>query len=266
MFSSLRDPSRWMSVLFALMVGLVSADGATYTVKSGDTLYSIATRNKTTVSKLMSANGISDPRKLRVGQRLTLTSGGSASSRPAVKTSTEGRGKRVIIDPGHGGRDRGAVWGGVRESTLNYRVAGKLESILRQRGYSTTMTRRSDVFVSLSRRAAIANNYRNAIFVSIHFNATRESWVRGAETYYAGAQGRSLATSIQREMVQRLNLRNRGVRLARFTVLMQTRCPAVLVECGFISNSSERRRCTTSSYQSTAALAIAEGIRRYRWR
>ena len=264
MFPSLRVSSRWLSVFSALMMGLLSAQGATYTVKSGDTLYSIATRHKTTVSKLMSANGISDPRKLRIGQRLKLTSGGTSSS--AVRVSKEGAGKRVIIDPGHGGRDRGAVWGGVRESTLNYRVATKLESILRQRGYSTTMTRRSDVFVSLSRRASIANRYRNAIFVSIHFNATRETWVRGAETYYAGAAGRSLASSIQRELVQRLKLRNRGVRLARFTVQMQTKCPAVLVECGFISNASERSRCATSSYQSTAALAIAEGIRRYRWR
>ena len=172
----------------------------------------------------------------------------------------------MVIDPGHGGRDRGAVWGGVRESDLNMRVANKLEYYLKKRGYTTVMTRRSDTFVSLTRRAVIANARRNSIFVSIHFNATRETWVRGAETYYVGSAGRSLALSIQRQLVKRLNLRNRGVRMGRFTVLMQTNCPAVLVECGFISNASERKRCATSSYHSTAALAIAEGISGYRWR
>ncbi|MEO1845505.1 MAG: N-acetylmuramoyl-L-alanine amidase, partial [Akkermansiaceae bacterium] len=82
----------------------------------------------------------------------------------------------------------------------------------------------------------------------------------------AGSAGRSLANSIQRELVRRCRVKNRGVRFARFTVLVQTRCPAVLVECGFISNASERARCATSSYQSSAALAIAEGITKYRWR
>ena len=165
-------------------------DAATYTVKSGDTLYSIAKRHGTTDKKLMAANGISDPRKLRVGQRLTLSSSGKSSSSSTSRTSSVGRGKRVIIDAGHGGRDKGAIWGGVRESDLNMRVANKLEYLLKRNGYSTTMTRRSDVFISLSRRAAIANQYRNAIFVSIHFNATRETWVRGAETFYAGSRGR----------------------------------------------------------------------------
>ncbi|NNC89532.1 MAG: N-acetylmuramoyl-L-alanine amidase, partial [Akkermansiaceae bacterium] len=181
--------------------------------------------------------------------------------------SRVGAGKRVVIDPGHGGRDYGAFYSGVRESHLNLRVAQKLEYELKKRGYSTSMTRRSDVFLSLSRRAAMANRYRNAIFVSIHFNATRASWVRGAETFYAGSsRGRALASAIQSQLVKKLKVRNRGVRFSRFTVLTATKCPAVLVECGFISNASERKRCNTSSYQSSAALAIAEGITRYRWR
>jgi N-acetylmuramoyl-L-alanine amidase len=102
--------------------------------------------------------------------------------------------------------------------------------------------------------------------VSIHFNATRNSWVRGAETFYAGAAGRQLASSIHRELASKCQMKNRGVRFARFSVLVQTKCPAVLVECGFISNPSERARCVTSSFQTTAAQAIAEGIRKYRWR
>jgi len=269
MLSSLRIPLLWMSALFALVVGTMVSEGATYTVRSGDTLYSIATKNKLSVSGLMKANGITDPRKLRVGQRLTLSSSGSStrssSGSSSSRVSSVGKGKWVVIDPGHGGRDQGATRSGVKESDLNLRIAGKLREQLRQRGYSVAMTRASDVFVSLSRRAVIGNQYRNAVFVSIHFNVTRETWVRGVETYYAGSQGRSLAAAIQREMVNRLRVVNRGVRSARFTVLMETKCPAVLVECGFISNSSERNRCASSSYQSMVALAIAEGITRYRW-
>ena len=89
--------------------------------------------------------------------------------------------------------------------------------------------------------------------------------MRGVETFYAGKRGKALASSIQSQMVRRLGTKNRGVRFGRFTVLTQTKCPAVLVECGFISNSAERARCSTSSYQNSAALAIADGIGRYRW-
>jgi N-acetylmuramoyl-L-alanine amidase len=262
-----------LGVMMVLVVAAPVVEGASvYKVKKGDTFYSIARAHGTTHTKLMALNGIKDPRKLRIGQRLKLSgsssSGKSSSSttKSSSKVSRVGAGKRVVIDPGHGGRDKGAIRSGVRESDLNMRVAKKLEANLKARGYSTVMTRRSDTFVSLTRRAMIANSYRNAIFVSIHFNATRETWVRGAETYYAGSAGRSLASSIQRQLVSRLRLRNRGVRMARFTVLMQTNCPAVLVECGFISNASERKRCTTSSYQTSAALAIADGIKNYRWR
>jgi N-acetylmuramoyl-L-alanine amidase len=274
MFLTLTSRLRLVVVASACLLLTGVADAASYhTVQKGDTLYSLARKYQTKVSTIMSANGISDPTKLRVGQKLRLSSGGTSASSSSASRSTSsssvrntGRGRRVIIDAGHGGRDYGAYYRGVRESDLNLRVATKLESLLKQRGYAVTMTRRSDVFISLSRRAAIANNYRNAIFVSIHFNATSASWVRGAETYYAGSsKGRALASAIQSQLVSRLKVRNRGVRFSRFTVLTATRCPAVLVECGFISNAAERQRCSTSSYQSTAALAIAEGIARYRW-
>lgn len=261
--------------LFCLMGTLVGQAAGVHVIRKGDTLYSIARANKTSVSKLKSLNGIRDHTNLQIGQRIKLSSSSSSSTAKRVatksttttsRTSNTGSGRRVVIDAGHGGRDYGAYYRGVRESDLNLRVAKKLESYLKQRGYSTTMTRRSDVFLSLSRRASIGNRYRNAIFVSIHFNATTSSWVRGVETFYAGSsKGRALASAIQGQMVRRLGTRNRGVRFRRFTVLTQTRIPAVLVECGFISNASERARCATASYQSRAALAIADGIGRYRW-
>ena len=245
--------------------------GGIHTIRKGDTLYALARQYKTSVATLKSYNGIKDHRNLQIGQRIKIPGSSSPSSsstkaQSSYPGSTVGRGKTVVIDAGHGGKDWGAYRGGVKESYLNMKVASKLEYYLKLHGYRVVMTRRSDSFLSLSRRASIANRYRNAIFVSIHFNATRNTWVRGAETFYAGAAGRQLASSIHRELARKCRMKNRGVRFARFAVLVQTKCPAVLVECGFISNSSERARCVTSSFHTTAAQAIAEGSRKYRWR
>jgi len=171
---------------------------------------------------------------------------------------------RVVIDPGHGGADKGAYWGGVRESHLNMKVAKKLEYTLKKKGISSTMTRRSDAFLSLPRRAAVANRYKGAVLVSIHFNAHTKTSVRGVETFYASGEGRKLAAQIQSRMVSRLKVSDRGVRLGKFHVLMNSRCPAVLVECGFISNSHERMRCSTDWYQATCANAITDALVYYR--
>lgn len=267
MYLPLRSRILVVSALMALFSGAFSF-GATHTIKKGENLYRLALKYKTSVNAFKAANGISDVTKLRVGQKLNIP--GSSSSKATTKkksyTSRVGAGKTVIIDPGHGGKDWGAYKGGIKESYLNMKVAQKLEWYLKQRGYRVIMTRRSNTFISLSRRAAIANRYRNSVFVSIHFNSTSSSWVRGGETFYAGSAGRPLASAIQRELVRDCKLKNRGVRFARFTVLVQTKCPAVLVECGFMSNASERARCATNSFQSTAARAIADGIGKYRWR
>ena len=169
--------------------------------------------------------------------------------------------KHVVIDAGHGGKDKGAIWGGVRESDLNLKVARKVETLLKAHGIPVTMTRRSDRWVALSRRAQISNSKHNAIFVSIHFNATTHKYVRGVETYYASSSGKRLAESIQSKMVQKLQLKNRKTRLGKqYAVLNKTTCPAVLVECGYISNYSERQKCNRLWYQSLAASAIVDGI------
>ena len=251
-------------LLALLTVGVSRA--TTHKVQQSETFYSIATKYGISVSSLMSMNGVKDPRSLQLGQTLKIPSKSSSVSSTAARTTRSTsvkRSLRVILDPGHGGRDRGAVWGGVRESDLNMRVATRAESYLKARGYTVILTRRSDSYVSLSRRAQISNQYSNAIFISIHFNASRYTSVRGAEVFYAGKRGQYLAQAIQKEMVSKLNLRNRGASYRPYTVLTQTSSPAVLVECGFISNSSERARCVTSSYQSLAAQAIVAGVERY---
>lgn len=242
-----------------------------HTVRKGDTLYSIAKANGVTVQKLMSANKNVEANNLQIGKRLVIPSATTAkkTTKVSLKTSTisrasGSRSKTVIIDPGHGGRDKGAIWGGVRESDLNLKTALKLEYYLKRAGYKVVMTRRSDRYVSLSGRGAIANRYRNAVFVSIHYNATRQTYVHGGETFHGGSkQSRYLASSLQRYLVSNCKLKNRGARYARFSVLHNTNCPAALIECGFISNSRERARCNTSSFQDAAARAILSGIERW---
>lgn len=172
-----------------------------------------------------------------------------------------GKFTRVVIDAGHGGNDNGTQWGGVRESKLTLKVAYKVAALLKAKKIPVTMTRRSDVYISKTRRAEIANRYKDVIFVSIHFNASKVVSARGVETYYASAQGRRIAVNIQRQVVKATKTRNRGVksRIA-LAVLNKTKCPAVLVECGFLSNAHERRRCNTSWYQSLVARGIVKGI------
>lgn len=170
----------------------------------------------------------------------------------------------VVIDPGHGGRDKGAYWGGVRESYLNMIVANKLSYELKARGIKTVMTRKSDRTTSKNYRTQIANKYPGSIFVSIHFNASNYTSATGIETFYLSSEGRKMASKVQGRLLRGLKGRDRGVKSANYKVLRNTNTPAILVECGFISNSAERAKCNTRWYQTMAARMIAEGLMDYR--
>ena len=166
----------------------------------------------------------------------------------------------IVLDPGHGGIDGGACWGGVREKTLTLMISQRVESILRARGFRTAMTRRSDRTVSLPSRAAVANGYRSAMLVSIHCNADPQHQARGIETFYTGSAGYRLARSIHQRLDARTTTPNRGIKRRGLTVLANSRGAAALVECGFMTSPSERRLLTTAAYQRKIAQAIAEGI------
>ncbi len=172
--------------------------------------------------------------------------------------------KYVVIDPGHGGHDIGGHSGKVYEKHLALDTAMRLEHYLKASGYRTVMTRRSDTFISLPMRAAIGNRYRNSIFVSIHYNYTWKRDVGGLETFYHSGASRSLARHIHDGMHRRVSASNRGVKFARYFVIRHARNPAVLVECGFVSNSRERARMKKGSYRNSIARGIAEGIAKYR--
>ena len=132
---------------------------------------------------------------------------------------------RVVIDPGHGGHDRGGWTGKVYEKHLALDTALRLERYLQASGYQVTMTRKSDTFISLSRRAAIGNRYRDSIFVSLHYNHTWRRSVSGLETFYYRAESKPLAEAIQQSMLRRVKASNRGAKFGRYQVLPESCCP-----------------------------------------
>jgi N-acetylmuramoyl-L-alanine amidase len=167
----------------------------------------------------------------------------------------------VVVDAGHGGKDNGAyrTFGGVEKiATLD--VAKRLSRKLRESDFKIVMTRSTDVFIPLEQRVAIENAQKNSVFVSIHFNDSRRRGIRGFETYYHSANSYDLAHRIQSKLMTIPNSANRGVHTANFRVLRLARYPAVLVECGYLSNRREGGEARDSDYREKLADRIAEAI------
>ncbi|MBB5031267.1 N-acetylmuramoyl-L-alanine amidase family protein [Prosthecobacter vanneervenii] len=171
----------------------------------------------------------------------------------------------VILDPGHGAHDRGAAIGYVYEKHLALDTARRVEQLLRKEGLKVIMSRSRDVFIPLQDRSALGNSRGNAIFVSIHYNYNRGGSGSGVETYYHFSSSYMLAAYIQAYLVQRTAMTNRGVKSANFHVIRATtKNPAVLVECGFVSNSTERSHMLTGEFRAKIAEGIAQGIVAFR--
>lgn len=172
----------------------------------------------------------------------------------------------VVIDPGHGGHDKGCQWGRVYEKHLCLDTSLRLENTLKSKGYRTAVLRRSDYFISLPQRVSMASKYRNAIFVSVHYNFTWRQEASGLETFYHSAESQALATYVQSAIIKRVRGVNRGVKFARYYVIRNTKMPAILVECGFVSNQTERDKMRKAWYRQAIADGIAEGISTFRSR
>ncbi len=166
----------------------------------------------------------------------------------------------IIIDPGHGAHDLGASDSLVYEKHINLDVSRRLERTLREMGFRTVMTRSDDTFIPLDTRASIANRYRNAIFVSVHFNSSYKNKVSGIETYYRSSESKPLADLVQREMIRNIGAVDRGVKTANFLVIKKTQHPCILVEGGFVSHAQERQAMTDPRYRQAIADSIARGI------
>ena len=183
-----------------------------------------------------------------------------AQAKRASKDS--GSSTTVVIDAGHGGYDRGGIPGQrVSEKEVALDVAQRLKKTLAASGYRVVMTRDSDVFVPLGTRVAIANSYANAIFVSIHFNSAKRSGAGGIETYFYNRESLPLASAIHYFVAGGAPSSNRNVRRRGYFVLRKATVPAVLVECGFLTNPTEAALAQTASYRQKLAEEIAAGVR-----
>ena len=201
-------------------------------------------------------------RRLSSLLRLILLAGGLLAAGADTTLAYGPRGfDTVVIDAGHGGVDRG---GGphqvIPEKPYTLDTALRLERALRRLGFRTVMTRTDDVFVPLPERVAIANSYRNAIFVSVHYNSAPRSDAHGYETYYYRGDSFGLASRLHRAQLASLDTEDRHVRRRGFYVVRRTAIPAVLCEGGFLTNPSESRIVLNPAYRQRWAENIANAI------
>ncbi len=197
----------------------------------------------------------------------------------------------VVLDPGHGGHDRGAVSRFGFEKDFALDVALRARTLLEKAGYKVVMTRATDIFIPLDERPAIANRIPNSIFVSIHFNASNSNAdARGFEIFSIAPRGApatndsvpserdlreepgnavelpsgALAGSVFHALLGQMPMVDRGIKHARFAVLRLCERPAVLVECGFVSNPAESSLISSGAWRARIADAVADGVENYR--
>ena len=211
--------------------------------------------------------------------------------------------KTIVIDPGHGGKDPGGLGSGdLQEKGIVLSISHKLREVLTAKGYTVLMTRETDHLIPLKKRTEFATQHKADLFLSIHANAAENSRANGIETYYLDVtstdkasekiaarenvnsgysiqeletlleglireskseDSKRLARHVQDTLVQHTGAVDRGVKHARFVVLIGTKVPAILIETGFVSNPVERRKLATSAYQYKIATAIAQGVDKF---
>ena len=174
----------------------------------------------------------------------------------------------VVIDPGHGGPDPGAIGiGGIRETDIVLEVSKLVKDLLSDKGVKVMLTRKNEVDLDLPPRVSFANKMDADVFVSIHANASRGKRrdINGLETFYfRGWRGRLLAKRIQKQILRvSPGSPDRGVKQGRFYVIKNTKMPAVLVEIGFLTGRLDARRLEKAAHRNRIAYAISKGILEY---
>jgi len=171
---------------------------------------------------------------------------------------------RIVIDPGHGGVDPGAIGGGVvKESDINLAVCKKLQPLLLADGLDVLMTRLTDVAVPLSERVRMSDDFGSDLFLSVHCNSAMSAAAQGIETYLYRTGGR-FAKAIHFGMINEFSDHiDRGIKSAGFYVLVKTKCPAVLVELEFISNETQLNFLIKNENQERMAECLSESIKEY---
>lgn len=199
------------------------------------------------------------------GQDAFISSAFVMTSKPSTST-----GAVIVLDPGHGGKDSGAVNGSLYEKTIVLDVTKRVEAYLRSKyDYNVRLTRSTDVYLTLDQRVAVAKSLRGDLFVSMHVNAAGSSSAKGVETFYSpqsahSARSRVLASNIQSNLAGKMSgMSNRGVKTANYYVITYNTMPSALVELGFISSPTDLTYLRSNTSRQQMAEGVAEGIAKY---
>lgn len=200
------------------------------------------------------------------------TPSGGSESTGSIQDDGVLRGKVIVVDPGHGGSNPGAVGNSTREADNNLSVGLKLRDKLVKAGAKVIITRDSDRTVAtegsslgeeLQARVDMAENNHADMFVSVHTNSNPDSNIVGAMTFYPSGKSSKLALEVQDAMIKETKAVDKGTSSATFYVLRNTTMPSILVEMGFITNPQEAAQLSDNSYRNSMAQGIFNGIVKY---
>jgi N-acetylmuramoyl-L-alanine amidase len=176
----------------------------------------------------------------------------------------------IVLDAGHGGTDEGARVQSFQEKRATLTTTLLTKAHLEDMGYRVVLTRSRDIYLSLHRRASIANKTQGTVFISIHFNASKSKEAKGIEVYFCSSDeswktqaSKRLANCVLYHVLDETQAHSRGVKEGNFHVIRETEMPGILVEGGFVTNPEERSLLKTREYLDKIALGIAEGVDKY---
>lgn len=173
------------------------------------------------------------------------------------------KGKTIVLDAGHGGKDPGTSGANNLEKTLSLGTVLIAKDMLENAGAKVILTRANDTYISLAARTSISNASNADAFVSIHYNAANKTSSGVMTFYYNSKKDKALASALQSELVKNTSLKDAGTRTAGFHVIKYNKKPSVLLELGFLSNPNEEQLISSRSYQEKSARAVHNGLINY---
>lgn len=241
-----------------------------YTVHAGDSLWLIANQFHTTIQRLKRLNSL-QTNFLYIGEKLKIPHSNNTN---ALSVKGPLQGKTIVLSPGHGGKDTGAVGNGVVEKKITLQIAQKTEADLKAQGAMVIMARTGDYYVTLDTRANLAAKYHGDIFIAIHVNEFRSSSIHGTTTYYNRTtydgrtnpyprQSQVLSTDIVKAVSSAAGTVDRGAKNANYRVLRDNSVPSSLVETAFLSNKQNAADLVSPVWQNKVAKGITDGIEHY---